>query len=157
MTFFRWILSHYFSPWPKNDPNSTFNLSTRSNCFLKYWCIQKPATLHVILLDKKCFFLWNFWYIACLAFIKLFNLTRTSSTVDYVTQQRTFNGEHLNERFYQAPYLIVSDPKTHILHLFFTVNVNLFLWYSLCASFKTKIMVVLTIFILEREKITFFR
>ena len=33
----------------------------------------------------------------------------------------------------------------------------MFLWYSLCASFKTKIMVVLTIFILEREKITFFR
>ena len=40
---------------------------------------------------------------------------------------------------------------------FFTLNVNLFLWYSLCASFKTKIMVVLTIFILEQEKITFFQ
>ena len=39
----------------------------------------------------------------------------------------------------------------------FTLNLNLFLWYSLCASFKTKIMVGLTIFILEREKITFFQ
>ena len=40
---------------------------------------------------------------------------------------------------------------------FFTPNLISLLWYSLCASFKTKIMVVLTIFILEQEKITFFR
>ena len=40
---------------------------------------------------------------------------------------------------------------------FFTLNLNFFLWYSVCASFKTKIMVGLTIFILEREKITFFQ
>ena len=40
---------------------------------------------------------------------------------------------------------------------FFTLNMNLFLWYSLCASFKTKIMVVLTIFILERERLAFFQ
>ena len=78
-----------------------------------------PATLHVILLDKKCFFLWHFWYIACLAFIKLFNLTRTSTTVDYVTQQRTFNGEHLNERFYDATYLCFFLTPKHIFFIFF--------------------------------------
>ena len=77
-----------------------------------------PATLHVILLDKTCFFLWHFWYIACLPFIKLFNITRTSTTVDYVTQLRTCYGEHLNEHFYEAPYLFIFDPKTHIRHLF---------------------------------------
>ena len=72
----------------------------------------------------------------------------TSTTVDYVTQQRISYGEHLNERFYEAPYLFVSDPKTHILHLSL-IKIKM---YSLCASFKTKIMVVLTIFILEQEK-----
>ena len=72
----------------------------------------------------------------------------TSTTVDYVTQQRTSYGEHINERFYEAPYLFVSDPKTHILHLFL-IKIKM---YSLCASFKTKIMVVLTIFILEQVK-----
>ena len=77
----------------------------------------------------------------------------TSTTVHYVTQQRTSYGEHLNERFYEAPYLFVSDPKTHILHLFLT-KIKM---YCLCACFKTKIMVVLTIFILEQEKITCFR
>ena len=43
-------------------------------------------------------------------------------------------------------------PKNTHSSSFFTLNLNLFLWYSLCASFKTKIMVVLTIFILKREK-----
>ena len=228
MTFFRCIWPHWFSPWPQNDTDLTFNLSSRSNCFwntdaykslslynsnegsfVAVCCICHileqillppthnsyilqisnvlythnfsplyklnvqairlltsrkwngeygsliswnwmslllvkltaallimpialddlwsfyphprdgiPATLHVILLDKTCFFLWHFWYIACLAFIKLFNLTRTSTTVDYVTQLRTCYGEHLNEHFYEAPYLFIFDPKTHILHLF---------------------------------------
>ena len=105
------------------------------------------ATLHVILLDKKFFFLWHFSCVACLAFIKIFNLTRTSTTVYYVTQQRTFKGEQLNERFYETPFLFVFDPKTHFLPLFFTLNEKFILWYSLCASFKIKITAILTIFI----------
>ena len=33
MTFFRWFWPHWFSPWPQNEPDLTFNLSSRSNCF----------------------------------------------------------------------------------------------------------------------------
>ena len=47
--------------------------------------------------------------------------------------------------------------RKHTFFIFFYTKSNFLLWYSLCASFKTKIMVVLTIFILEQEKITFFR
>ena len=39
------------------------------------------------------------------------------------TAKKTSNGEHLNEPFYEAPYFFVSDSKTHIFHLFFTLNV----------------------------------
>ena len=55
-----------------------------------------------------------------------------------------------------SPIFVYFWPEDTHSSSFFTLNVNLFLWYSSCASFKTKIMVVLTNFILEREKITFF-
>ena len=56
-----------------------------------------------------------------------------------------------------SPIFVCFWPEDTYSSSFFPLNVNLFFSYSLCASLKTKIMLVLTIFILENEEIAFFQ
>ena len=116
-----------------------------------------PSTLHVILLDKKCFFLWHFWYIACLVFIKLFLSNKDVYHNGLCNTVKNKLWRTPKWALLWSPIFVCFWPEDTYSSSFFTLNVNLFLWYSLCASFKNKIMVVLTIFIMEKEKIAFFQ